>query len=183
MRLLAAPNAAAVTLHCELNNTLLTKPTALMRTIVIPTDFTNEGIQVAETIIRDIDADQVRVIFTHLFHVADDIQDLLFSTYREKEYELVSGQFWRDCRSLKDAFSKKLTSIKIEFFYGNKLASLKNFLENCETDFIAYSAQYGIPKLSKSSLDALPVLKKSGYMLVDTDKIGVNALTDVEGYR
>jgi hypothetical protein len=154
-----------------------------MRTIVIPTDFTNEGIQVAETIVRDIDADQVRVIFTHLFHVADDIQDLLFSTYREKEYELVSEQFWRDCRALKEAFSNKLTSIKIEFFYGNKLASLKNFLEGCEADFIAYSGQYGIPKLTKSSLDALPVLKKSGYTLVDTDKVGINALADAEGYR
>lgn len=153
-----------------------------MRTIIIPTDFTNEGIQVAETIIRDID-EEVRVIFTHLFHVADDIQDLLFSTYREKEYELVSEAFWRDCRMLKEAFSEKVASIKIEFFYGNKLASLKNFLESCEADFIVYSEQYGIPKLGKSSLDALPVLKKSGYPLINTDMIGVNAVADMEGYR
>jgi hypothetical protein len=148
-----------------------------MRTVVIPTDFTNEGIQIAEAVVRDI-RDEVRVIFTHLFHVADDIQDLLFSTYREKEYELVPEEFWQECQMLKDTFSEKLTSIKVDFFYGNKLALLKNFLEYYETDFIAYSEEYGIPKLTKSSLDALPVLKKTGYTMINADMIRVSSLAD-----
>lgn len=147
-----------------------------MRTVVIPTDFTNEGIQIAEAIVRDI-RDEVRVVFTHLFHVADDIQDLLFSTYREKEYELVPEEFWQECRTLKDTYPE-LTSIKIDFFYGNKLALLKNFLEYYETDYIAYSGQYGIPKLTRSSLDALPVLKKTGYTMIDADMVRVSSLAD-----
>lgn len=147
-----------------------------MRTVVIPTDFTNEGIQIAEAIVRDI-RDEVRVVFTHLFHVADDIQDLLFSTYREKEYELVPEEFWQECRMLKDTYSD-LASIKIDFFYGNKLALLKNFLEYYETDYIAYSEQYGIPKLTRSSLDALPVLKKTGYTMINTDMVRISSLAD-----
>ncbi|OJV12851.1 MAG: hypothetical protein BGO21_03710 [Dyadobacter sp. 50-39] len=147
-----------------------------MRTVVIPTDFTSEGIQIAEAIVRDI-RDEVRVIFTHLFHVADDIQDLLFSTYREKEYELVPEEFWQECKMLKDTYPE-LTSIKIDFFYGNKLALLKNFLEYYETDFIAYSEQYGIPKLTRSSLDALPVLKKTGYTMINADMVRVSSLAD-----
>jgi hypothetical protein len=147
-----------------------------MRTVVIPTDFTNEGIQIAEAIVRDI-RDEVRVIFTHLFHVADDIQDLLFSTYREKEYELVPEEFWQECKMLKDTYPE-LASIKIDFFYGNKLALLKNFLEYHETDFIAYSERYGIPKLTRSSLDALPVLKKTGYTMINADMVRVSSLAD-----
>jgi len=147
-----------------------------MKTVVIPTDFTSEGIQIAEAIVRDI-RDEVRVVFTHLFHVADDIQDLLFSTYREKEYELVPEEFWQECRMLKDNY-QELSSIKIDFFYGNKLALLKNFLEYYETDFIAYSEQYGIPKLTKSSLDAMPVLKKTGYTMINADMIPVSSLAD-----
>lgn len=143
---------------------------------MIPTDFTNEGIQIAEAIVRDI-RDEVRVVFTHLFHVADDIQDLLFSTYREKEYELVPEEFWQECRMLKDTYSD-LASIKIDFFYGNKLALLKNFLEYYETDYIAYSEQYGIPKLTRSSLDALPVLKKTGYPMINTDMVRISSLAD-----
>lgn len=153
-----------------------------MRTVVIPTDFTNEGIQIAEAIVRDVQ-DEVRVVFTHLFHVADDIQDLLFSTYREKEYELVPEEFWQDCRILKDSYSDKVASIKIDFFYGNKLALLKNFLEYYDTDIIAYSEQYGIPKLTKSSLDALPVLKKTGYTMINADMVRVSSLADVSNYR
>ncbi len=148
-----------------------------MKTVVIPTDFTNEGIQIAEAVVRDVQ-EEIRVVFTHLFHVADDIQDLLFSTYREKEYELISEEFWRECRMLKDTYSDQLASIKIDFFYGNKLALLKNFLEYYETDFIAYSEQYGIPKLTKSSLDAMPVLKKTGYTMINADMIRVSALAD-----
>ncbi|MCF0069039.1 hypothetical protein LZD49_01065 [Dyadobacter sp. CY261] len=153
-----------------------------MRTVVIPTDFTNEGVQIAEAIVRDIQ-DEVRVVFTHLFHVADDIQDLLFSTYREKEYELVPEEFWHECRMLKDTYPDQLASIKIDFFYGNKLALLKNFLEYYETDFIVYSEQYGIPKLTKSSLDALPVLKKTGITMINADMIRVSSLADVASYR
>nr|WP_295925237.1 hypothetical protein [uncultured Dyadobacter sp.] len=153
-----------------------------MRTVVIPTDFTNEGIQIAEAIVRDIQ-DDVRVVFTHLFHVADDIQDLLFATYREKEYELVPEDFWEDCKILKDTFSDKLSSIKVDFFYGSKLALLKNFLEYYETDLVAYSEQYGIPKLTKNSLDALPVLKKTGYPMINTDMVQVSALAGLDNYR
>ncbi|WP_439557732.1 hypothetical protein [Dyadobacter sp.] len=143
-----------------------------MKTVMIPTDFTNEGIQVAETIVRDLNED-VKLVFTHLFHVADDIQDLLFSGYREKEYELVSEDFWADCRALKEDYPDQLQSVKIDFFYGNKIAGLKNFLEYHEVDCIAYSQNYGFPKLNKSSLDALPVLKKCGIPMINADLISV----------
>ncbi|NIJ53745.1 hypothetical protein [Dyadobacter arcticus] len=148
-----------------------------MKTVMIPTDFTKEGIQVAEAILRDANED-VKIIFTHLFHVADDIQDLLFSGSREKEYELVSEQFWGDCKMLKRMFAENLLSIRIDFFYGNKLASFKNFLEYHEINFIAYSESYGIPKLNKSSLDALPVLKKCGLPVINTDLINISAFSE-----
>lgn len=152
-----------------------------MKTVVIPTDFTNEGIQIAEAIVKDI-RDEVRVVFTHLFHVADDIQDLLFSTYREREFELIPEEFWDECKVLKERYPE-LSSIKIDFFYGNKLALLKNFLEYYDTDFIVYSEQYGIPKLTKSSLDALPVLKKTGYTMINADMVRVSSLADIGNYR
>ncbi|MCE7059983.1 hypothetical protein [Dyadobacter sp. CY343] len=146
-----------------------------MKTVMIPTDFTNESIQVAEAIVRDSN-EEVKIVFTHLFHVADDIQDLLFSGYREKEFEFVSEDFWADCKSLKEEYSDTLKSVKIDFFYGNKLAALRNFMEYHEVESIAYSESYGFPKLNKSSLDAFPVLKKSGVKMINADLISVSAL-------
>lgn len=148
-----------------------------MKTVMIPTDFTNESIQVAEAIVRDSN-EEVKIVFTHLFHVADDIQDLLFSGYREKEFEFVSESFWSDCKLLKEEYAENLKSIKIDFFYGSKLAALKNFMEYHEVDSIAYSERYGFPKLNKASLDALPVLKKSGTPLINADLISIPAFAE-----
>ncbi|WP_221392569.1 hypothetical protein [Dyadobacter sp. NIV53] len=150
-----------------------------MKTVIIPSDFNVESIHVAEAMVRD-SKEEVRFIFTHLFHVADDIQDLLFSNYRKKEYEFVSESFRNECKILKDIYSEKLKSITIEFFYGSRLASFKNFLDYNEADCIAYSESYGIPKLSKSSLDALPVIKKCGLPLINTDQIRETSLSDLK---
>lgn len=140
-----------------------------MKTIVIPSDFSADSIQVAELMVRNTNED-LHLIFTHLFHVADDIQDLLFSNYRKKEYEFVPESFWDECKVMKNIYGN-VRSIKIEFFYGSKLAVFKNFLEFNDADCIAYSESYGIPKISKSSIDALQVIRKCGLPLLDVDRI------------
>jgi hypothetical protein len=148
-----------------------------MKTIVIPSDFSTESIQVAETILRN-NKTEIRFVFTHLFHVADDIQDLLFSNYRKKEYEFVSDEFNKQVQILKSVYPH-LVSVKTEFFYGSKLAGFKNFLDYNDAESIAYSESYGVPKLSKSSIEAMPVMKKCGMHLINTDKIRETVMADV----
>jgi len=153
-----------------------------MKTVIIPSDFSLESIQVAETIARKAGG-EVRILFIHLFHIADDIQDLLFSNYRKKEYEFVSDEFRKECEMLEDMYAKNLKSINIEFFYGSKLAMFKNFLDYNNADYIAYSKSYGMPKLSKSSIDALPVVLKCGLPLIDADEINKAAFSTIENMR
>lgn len=153
-----------------------------MKTIIIPSDFSIESIQVAETIVRNA-KEEVRILFIHMFHVADDIQDLLFSNYRKKEYEFVSDEFRHECDMLKNVYTGRLKSITIEFFYGSKLAVFKNFLDYNNADFIAYSKSYGMPKLGKSSIEALPVIQKCGLPLIDADEINNSVFSDIENFR
>ncbi len=153
-----------------------------MKTVIIPSDFSISSLQVAETIVRNA-SEEVNILFIHLFHVADDIQDLLFSNYRKKEYEFVSEEFRRECEILKEVFPSTLKSIKIEFFYGSKLAVFKNFLDYNNADFIGYSKRYGMPKLSKSSIEALPVMMKCGLPLIDADQIKESVFSNIENLR
>ena len=153
-----------------------------MKTVIIPSDFSISSLQVAETIVRNA-SEEVNILFIHLFHVADDIQDLLFSNYRKKEYEFVSEEFRRECEVLKEVFPSTLKSIKIEFFYGSKLAVFKNFLDYNNADFIGYSKRYGMPKLSKSSIEALPVMMKCGLPLIDADQIKESVFSNIENLR
>ncbi|SEI43534.1 hypothetical protein SAMN04487995_0706 [Dyadobacter koreensis] len=153
-----------------------------MKTVIIPSDFSAESVQVAEAIVRNA-SEEVNILFIHLFHVADDIQDLLFSNYRKKEYEFVSEEFRHECEILKEVYPSTLKSIKIEFFYGSKLAVFKNFLDYNNADYIGYSKCYGMPKLSKSSIDALPVIMKCGLPLIDADKINESVSSNMENAR
>jgi len=153
-----------------------------MKTVIIPSDFSAESVQVAETIVRNA-SEEVNILFIHLFHVADDIQDLLFSNYRKKEYEFVSEAFRHECEILKDVYSSTLKSINIEFFYGSKLAVFKNFLDYNKADYIGYSKSYGMPKLSKSSIDALPVILKCGLPLIDADMVNESVFSNMENVR
>jgi len=153
-----------------------------MKTVIIPSDFSLESFQVAETIVRN-SREPLKILFIHLFHVADDIQDLLFSNYRKKEYEFVSDGFSQDCEMLTNLYPEIVKCIKIEFFYGSKLAVFKNFLDYNQADFIAYSKSYGIPKLSKSSIDALPVIMKCGIPVLDSDQIGSTIFSGAENIR
>lgn len=150
-----------------------------MKTVIIPSDFTMKSVEVAATIIRSSN-EETRLIFTHLFHVADDIQDLLFASYRKREYDFVSEEFWKACNLLKNLHPNVLKIAKVEFFYGNKLAAFKNFLEFHDADCIAYSKSHGVPKISKSSIDALPVIQKCGLPLIDIDRIKEPELQDAE---
>jgi len=153
-----------------------------MKTVIIPSDFSAESVQVAEAIVRNA-SEEVNILFIHLFHVADDIQDLLFSNYRKKEYEFVSEEFRHECEILKEVYPSTLKSVKIEFFYGSKLAVFKNFLDYNNADYIGYSKRYGMPKLSKSSIDALPVIMKCGLPLIDADKINESVSSNMENAR
>ncbi len=148
-----------------------------MKTLIIPSDFTTKSIEMAEAIVSG-SKEETRIIFIHLFHVADDIQDLLFSNYRKREYDFVSEEFWKACNLLKSLYPEVLKSTKVEFFYGNKLAHFKNFLEYNQADEMVYSKSYGIPKISKSSIDALPVIMKCGLPLIDADAVMEPAMQD-----
>lgn len=148
-----------------------------MKTVVIPSDFSLESTQIAESLVRN-EQGEIKIIFTHLFYIPDDIQDLLFSNYRKREYDFVSTEFNKEISIIKNLYPQ-LVEVKIEFFYGGKLASFKNFLEYYEVDEIGYSESFGVKNLSKSSIDAVPIIKKCGLPLVNIDEIVEGSLTEL----
>lgn len=148
-----------------------------MKTVVIPSDFSLESTQIAESLVRN-EQGEIKIIFTHLFYIPDDIQDLLFSNYRKREYDFVSTEFNKEISIIKNLYPQ-LVEVKIEFFYGGKLASFKNFLEYYEVDEIGYSESFGVKNLSKSSIDAVPIIKKCGLPLINIDEIVEGSLTEL----
>lgn len=143
-----------------------------MKTIFIPSDFSNHSLEVAQATIAAIDED-ICLMFVHMFRIPDTTQDLLFSSYRRADAKYVSEKFKYEAEEMKDLFSHKVKTVKIDFFYGKTVALFKNYLNYNNVSLIAYSSKNGVGRLSKSSIDPLPVVKKSGYKHIDIDSVEV----------
>lgn len=143
-----------------------------METILIPTDFSKSALHVAEIALQRADK-PLHIVFTHLFQVPDSIQDLLFSTYRKKEYDFVTLAFSEGIKDLKRLYPHKIEQLSIRFFYGNTLALFKRFLETEKISYVMYSGTSEIKKLSKNSHKALPIIRKCGLKLVDVDTLRI----------
>lgn len=138
-----------------------------MNTILIPTDFSEASLNTTAIVLANSTGD-MNIVFTHLFAIPDGIQDLFFGNYRKKESQFETEAFRRGCTKLQLGH-KNLKSTKVEFFYGNTLAMFKQFLAYHNITAIAYSEKAGVKKISKSSIDALRIIKKCGYELINTD--------------
>ncbi|GAB2774502.1 hypothetical protein GCM10027275_16930 [Rhabdobacter roseus] len=141
-----------------------------MKTIIIPADFTTNSLSIAEAAVRSSD-EKCRLVFIHMFRLPSDIQDLLFSTYRKKESELIGADFREGCQELKAMFEYRVHDIQMEFIYGNTLSLLKSHLDAYQTSQIAYSEELGVQALSKTSVDIPSILHKTGYELLNVDAL------------
>ncbi|MCD6069108.1 MAG: hypothetical protein K0S33_3934 [Bacteroidetes bacterium] len=144
-----------------------------MKKILIPTDFSPCTITLVEKLKEQYD-EEFQVLFTHLFYLPDGIQDLLFGTYRLKEYQFVSREFQLSYARCMQPGSSDPTQVKVpvRFFYGHTLAFFKNFLAANTIDLIAYSENEPVKKLNSSSMVPLfPILKKCGVPLLNVDTI------------
>lgn len=139
-----------------------------MKNILVPSDFTGESLRVAEHAIQSINED-LTLMFVHLFRMPDGIQDLLFTNFRKVDARYVPEKFRYEAEELKEMFSYKVKRVKIDFFYGNTLVLFKNYLDHNQVSLIAFSSQSPVGQLCKSSIDPLPIVKKSGYPFLDVD--------------
>lgn len=145
-----------------------------MKTIFIPSDFSNHSLEVAQAAIEAIDED-ICLMFVHMFRIPDSTQDLLFSSYRRADAKYVSEKFKYEAGELKNLFPHKVKKVTIDFFYGNTLALFKSYLNYNNVFLIAYSSKNGVGELCNSSIDPLPIVKKSGYKYIDIDSVEVAA--------
>ncbi len=143
-----------------------------MKRILIPADFSENTIKLLEKLNLNHNTGY-DLLFTHLFYLPDGIQDLLFSTYRLREYQFVTNEFRQAYdKYLADHQLKKTTvDVPVRFFYGNTLIFFKNFLKANNISMIAYSKEFPVKKLNSSSIDINTVITKCGVELLNVDTI------------
>jgi hypothetical protein len=136
-----------------------------MKNILIPTDFNIASFSAISELCRQMNNNNLQLIFVHFFKISDSIGDLLMLSRRNKEYEHVSDEFYEKCENLKATFPH-VRSIKIEFFYGSTVRVFRNYLETHLVNAVFDPKNCSFEPLNRLSLDPTMLIEKSGLEVI-----------------
>ena len=137
-----------------------------MKTILIPTDYRIESLKHIPGLLNKFETEEVEIIMVHMLSVTDCIRELLMLSRRSAEYKHIPSDFYAVCMQLKKDYPDQLKNIRLEFFYGNTVAVLKNFLEANEVDAVLQIDNYEYRKLEKTSINPVEMIKRLGKSMV-----------------
>jgi hypothetical protein len=144
-----------------------------MKTVLVPTDFNLESVQIIDALIQDQPHETFNIIFIHAFKISDSITDMLMLNRRSRDYENVSDEFYQLLNDYKSKYNDQLSRIGIEYFYGSTVAAFKNFIENFEVEFIGYPKNYNFKPINKFSIDPKYLTERSGCKLLVLDTTNI----------
>lgn len=137
-----------------------------MKTILIPTDYRVESLKHISGLLNKFETEEVEIIMVHMLSVTDCIRELLMLSRRSAEYKHIPEEFYAICMQLKNDHPHQLKNIRLEFFYGNTVAVLKNFMEANEVDAVLLINNYQYKKLEKTSNDPVELIRRCGKSVV-----------------
>lgn len=140
-----------------------------MKTILIPTDYQASSLDCIHSVCRQLKDEQLNLIFVHVFKLADSFSDVITLSRRSREYEKVSGEFYRYCNVLRAQYSQ-IQNIKIDFLYGSTLSMFKNFIESNEVDMVLDTDGCPFTPIHNFSVHPALLIQRSGLPVISLPK-------------
>ncbi|GAB3164087.1 hypothetical protein [Telluribacter humicola] len=141
----------------------------MANTILIPTDFTIESLNVVKGALRQLDGEEVNLILVYSAHLSDCITDLLFFSKKKYLEDLQNEKFKEACEILLNKYASQINSFSIDLFTGNYQSTFHNFLLGNKVDAIFIPKSYKLKLGQKQSFDLLPYCRKSPVQCVEID--------------
>lgn len=111
----------------------------MKKTVLIPTDFTIQSLNILKTFLNQNPNNQYHIILLHGINIGDSIRDLLFFSKNKQLQDLANDAFIEAFEVIKNKFDSQINSIKIDFFTGSNQAAFNNFIEGNEINQIINS--------------------------------------------
>ncbi len=129
-------------------------------TVLIPTDFSIDSIQVLKSYLKqNPNTKPLKVVFGAGFDIGNSIHNLMFYSKNKIHKKLQIEAFENALDIIRNKYSNSIETIEISFFTGWNQASFNHFLEGNKIEDIIY-AQDGILKSNnKNWFDITPRLK------------------------
>lgn len=131
-----------------------------MKTLLIPTDLDVQSLNSIPSLVKQFNPEKLNIILVHMMKITDSITDLLMLPRRSSEFQRVSQNFKAAFNKLKNQYANNINTMRIEFFYGNTVAVLSNFLEANEVDTIILLKEYDYKLNNEYSIDPTVLLKR-----------------------
>lgn len=124
----------------------------MTKTIIIPTDFTIESLEVLKETLDQNTKENYNLILLHGVDVGNSITELLTFNKHKLLRKLSNTDFEDACAIIKNKFESKITSFRVDIFTGYNQAAFDNYLEanNVEEALIP---EEELVKTSKNSFD------------------------------
>ena len=142
-----------------------------MKNILVPTDLTQQSLDVVHQIVKKNKNQQVNIYLLHLVSIPTDLSDLLFLK-KSKLYDLVPAAFFRSIQSLKDTYPKNINLLRFEFYYGDRSGILKSIVENLKIDEICVLNEYQYTLPLEQSVDMIPFIERCHVPVFSVQRYG-----------
>ena len=141
----------------------------MKKTILIPTDFTVNSLNVLKTILIQNEAKQAyNVILLHGMSLSDSIRDLLFFSKSKQIDSLTNPEFEEAYEVIRNKFDSQISSLRIDLFTGYNLSAFNNYLEGNKVEQIFISDKKPV-LTNKNSFDLSRFIEKCQVEVTKVD--------------
>ena len=114
----------------------------MKKTILIPTNFTVQSLNVLKTVLNQNQGKQkYNVILLYSMSLSDSIRDLLFFSKHQHINTLMNPEFEEAYEVIRNKFDSQISSLRIDLFTGYNLSAFNNYLEANKVEHVFISAQ------------------------------------------
>lgn len=130
----------------------------MKKTILIPTDFTMESLNLYKHVMQTTNVD-VHVVFLHCVTPSDSIIDMLFTSPDDIAESLVTRDFKEAISIIKNRYGTHKSTEVVQVFKGRTRAAFRNFVDGNQIDEIVIPKDYKFAKVHSRSIDPMSFIK------------------------
>lgn len=149
----------------------------MKKTILIPTDFTMESLNLYKHVMQTTLVD-VHVIFLHCVTPSDSIMDLLFTSSDDIAESLVTRDFKEACSIIKNRYGSHRSTEVVTIFRGRNRNAFINLIDANQVDEIVVPKEYRFVSAHSRSVDPMLFIKDVKTSVVEVSWQGPKSVPE-----
>jgi len=136
----------------------------MSKTILIPTDFSVESLNIVKQAIDDHADEKINLLVVHGIDVSSSVTDLLFFSKNTFLKKLLNQEFKEACDVIRNRYDDQLNSFRLDLFTGLTQNTFNTYLEANQVNEIYYPQSYQFKLDKKISVDLTGFVKKNKFV-------------------